>query len=100
MRNMPSNYEPRPDCATIGIDPAAGPDVTRWWILLSAEATVLELALLNHGLPCNLRVEHDGDGVFRLHPVDPDTPPPTDQQIRDILTGAHAHIPTLWARQA
>lgn len=96
---MPKNYEPRPDCATVGVDMAAGPDVSVWWIELSADATIVELALLNAGMGCKLRAEHQGEGVFRLYPIEPGHPAPTGEQLRDILTAEHAHLPQLWAWQ-
>lgn len=95
---MPSEaarkHKPRADLATLQVD-AEG-----WWIELSPHATVIELAVLMHGLSSPVRAVHVGDGAFRIYPQSPGTTPaPTGEQIRDILTaGFPEPIPSLVMR--
>lgn len=86
-----SEYKPDPAHVQIlGIDPGAGDDVTAWYIQLSADATVVELALLMATFHCT--AELITAEVLRLSPTRLDQPAPTGDQVRELfergLTGA------------
>lgn len=98
----PKDYKLRPELPRVlGVDVAEGADMARWRIDVSAEWTVVELAVLLKGLRCKVEVRHVGDGVFSLHPVDSLTPPPSAEELRDIMSaGLTDPLPTLISRQA
>lgn len=86
-----TGYKPDPAHVQIlGIDPGAGDDATAWYIQLSADATVVELALLMATFRCT--AELITAEQLRLSPIHPDVPCPTGEQVRDLfergLTGA------------
>lgn len=92
------NYPPHPELVEIADDVAAGLVCLDWCIQLSPEVTVVELAALMHGLGCKVRADHQGDGVYQIWPIDPTTPPPTEEHIRDILArGFDGPLPALMA---
>lgn len=78
----------RPDpIAQVHVDPAAaGSDRSAWWIELSSDATVLELAALMHGLKRKVRAEHIGAGVFRVTADREHVKPPTAEELVQIMT--------------
>lgn len=91
------NYAPDPQVATVHAEPADG---AAWWIDLSANATVVELAVLMKGLGCRCRADHTGDGAFRVSPVEP-APRPSTELIHDILTAGFGNrLPALLSKQA
>lgn len=74
----------------------AAAEVAPWWITLSANATVVELAVLMHGLGCKVRADHAGGGEFCIVPMDPQAPRPSTELVHDILTrGFGDRLPTL-----
>lgn len=85
-------YKPDPaHVQIIGIDPALeGDDATVWYIQLSADATVVELALLMATFNCT--AELITAELLRLSPTQPDQACPTGDQVRELfergLTGA------------
>lgn len=96
---MPSEaaklHTPRADVATIHTDP------NTWWVEVSAESTIVELALLLRGLPCPVRTEHMGEGVLRLHPTAHGYPAPLAADLAAILSAPlEEPLPMLLARQA
>lgn len=76
----------KPDTAHVrcmGVDPAAGSDITTWCIQLSTDATVIELALLMAAFCCSAEIIDAS--TLRLLPMKPQQPAPTDEQIRDVF---------------
>lgn len=78
----------RPDpIAQVHVDPAAADgDTAAWWIEVSPDATVLELAALMHGLKRKVRARHVGDGVFRITADREHVQPPTGEELMQIMT--------------
>lgn len=77
-------YKPDPAHVQIlGVDPGAGDDATAWYIQLSADATVVELALLMATFNCS--AELITEELLRLSPTHPDLPCPTGDEVRELF---------------
>jgi len=95
-RDLVRNYQPRPELAEV-----KQPDTGTWYILLSASATIVELAVLMAGLGCKVVADHVAEGEFCVRPLDPAAPPPSTELIHDILTrGFGDRLPGLLCKQA
>lgn len=95
------DYKPHPELVELCMDNGGEASRTTWWIHVCAEATVVDVAVLMHGLPCSMRAIHTGDGMFRLYPVVSDFPAPTPEELRAIMTaGLPQRLPMLLLRQA
>lgn len=94
-------YTPDPTVAQVKDERLGIGGPESWYIQLSANATVVELAVLMKGLGCKVRADHAGAGEFCVSPIDPEAPRPSTQTIHDILTrGFGDRLPSLLSKQA
>lgn len=86
----------------VRVDPGRD-DETRWWIHVDPDMRMVELAAIVAalGLPLTAEFIDKGPAGKRgvvLRPVGPGSPPPTAQQLRDILQHGVTSLPTIQLR--
>lgn len=106
-RERVKNYLPRPELARlIGVDLADEQgDLSTWSVYLSADATVVELAVLMFGLRrLGLEVGADAaidSGAFFLRPLDEKSRAPTARELVQIIEhGFPERPPTILLKRA